>query len=141
MWYLNSIMSWILIGVIFTLAHTSRHRTSLDKLIGNKALTVDASPIQPNGRFCFFLLSSFLCFLCLYKFHSIILCFRSIVCYFYECKKKQIWQKCWIIIVLIILWSNYNHLESFTILNATIYAISVIKQQHITMKQFPIAIK
>lgn len=70
-------MSWILFGVIFTLIHTSRHRTLIDKIIVNKALTVDASPIPPNGNFFFSYFSfSFLSFSCL-----------SIV--FYECMKQS----------------------------------------------------
>lgn len=45
-------MSWILIGVIFTLVHTNNHRTTVDRLIGQQAVFVaDASPIPPNGKY------------------------------------------------------------------------------------------
>lgn len=57
MWYLSNIMSWILIGVIFTLAHTSRHRSTFDRVFSTNGLAVDASPIPSNGNTfdCFFL--------------------------------------------------------------------------------------
>lgn len=44
-------MSWILIGVIFTLVHTNHHRTTVDRLIGQQAFGVAATPIPPNGKY------------------------------------------------------------------------------------------
>lgn len=43
-------MNWLLIGVIFTLAHTNQHRSTFDRIISTNGLTVDASPIPPNGN-------------------------------------------------------------------------------------------
>lgn len=50
----QSIMNWLLIGVIFTLAYnTSRNKSAFDQIISIKG-TIDASPIPPNGKFHLF---------------------------------------------------------------------------------------